>query len=71
MRDEAARECMVKQYLHVKASRSRHETLLGVAQHKFNLFSGHPWEPLKEFINPGAIFEIFEQCPHRHAAVLK
>ena len=33
---------------------SRHKTLVGVAQHKLNLFSRHPGEPLQELVDPGA-----------------
>jgi hypothetical protein len=62
---------VVKQYLHAEACCSRHKTLLGVAQHELNLLSRHPGEPLQEFVDPGAIFEILEQRPDRHAAVFK
>jgi hypothetical protein len=65
------RGAVVKQYLHVEACCSRHETSLGMAQHEFNLLSRYRGEPFQEFLDPGAIFEILKQRPHRHAAVLK
>jgi len=38
---------MVKEDFHVsRLSRSRHETLLGVLQHEFNLFARYTREPV-------------------------
>jgi hypothetical protein len=58
---ERRRSAVVKEYLHLMICCSRYKALFGVAQYLPDLFSRHTGEPLQEFINPGAIFEIFEQ----------
>ena len=60
---------MVKQYFHALEDEesSRHQALLGVTQNELDLLTRHSWEPLQKVINPGTVFEIFEQSPHRYA----
>jgi hypothetical protein len=53
---------MVKKYPHMRAMPvgSRHEALLGMAEHKLNLFARYLGEPVQEIVNPGAAFQIFK-----------
>ena len=51
--------------------RLRDQTSFGVAKHKFHLFACHAGEPLQEIVDPCATFQIFEQGPHRHPAMIK
>jgi hypothetical protein len=45
--------------------------LLGVPQHKLDLFARHPGKPFQKFVDPRATFQILEQHPDRDARVLE
>jgi hypothetical protein len=65
------RSAVVKEYLHLMVCCSRYKALFGVAQYLPDLFSRHTGKPLQEFINPGAIFGIFEQGSDWHPTMFE
>jgi hypothetical protein len=45
------------------------QTSFRVPQHKLHLFARHAGKPLQKIIDSRAVFEVLEQCPHRHMSV--
>ena len=42
-----------------------------MTEHKLDLFTRHPGKPFQKFVDPGATFDILEQCPHRDPGVFE
>jgi len=56
---------LVEQYAHLGGSQ---RAPLRVLQDGAHLFERDPWKPLNELGRQGAVFEVLEQCCHRHSS---
>jgi hypothetical protein len=58
------RGALVEQYAHLGRSQ---RAPLRVLQDGADLFECDAWEPLNELGHQGTVFEVLEQCCHRHS----